>query len=181
MAKEKEKKSEQKAPEVKMNILSADAETIEKNLDKLTTTTDDITQKALAELDEEKDKRIKEELKERIGRASYEHLKSVLSLKRQRKMDDVAKERMHRSEGLLCQLTGQPVEHKDTIIDGKTVEVGFTVKKEDRLSYVTYDEKVEEMNRDIAKMEQEVSKWYATEEKKLRQSFIARYGYARWW
>lgn len=171
----KEKKEEKKEATTKVSILGADAETVEQHLNELTTATDEITEKALAEMQEEKNNDIKNETKQRIGQAQFEHLRSVLTLKRSRKMEELAKERMHRSEGLLCALTGIPVEHKDTIIDGKPVDVGFVVPKDKRLSYVDYDAKRREMSNDMDKKEREIAAWYDGEEKKLRSSFVARY------
>lgn len=177
MAKETKKEATKNVTET---VFKADAESVETKLNSLMTATDELAEEAIKELNEEQQEDVKNETKRRIGYASHAHFDALITLKESRQREKIMLERLHRTEGLLCQLTGTPVANKDTIINGKAVEAGYKIKPEERLSYIQYDEARNEMERDLQKKQRELEEWRIKERTALKNSFLARYQWYNW-
>lgn len=107
-----------------------------------------IGEKALKELGEEADERLKNDLKCRIKRAQYDQLRTLIELRHERKTAEIKKEKLKNKNYLLNNLIGFTAEGNEQH-DGGKYKAGEVVKPS--LTPSQYDEELRKLANDIDK------------------------------
>lgn len=125
-------------------------------------------EKALKELGEEADERIKNQLKKRIKRAQYDQLRTLVELKHDRACSEIRKEKLKDKNFLLNNLVGFTATG-DEQRDGSKHEKGEVVKPS--LTSAEYDEKLRELANATDKKVREANEKRDKLIRELRDSF----------
>jgi hypothetical protein len=105
-------------------------------------------QKALAELKEENDERVKNELKRRIKKAEYDQLRTLVELKHERSIAEIKKEKLKNKNYLLNNLIGFTAEGNEQH-DGAKYKAGEEIAPS--LTPSQYDEECRKLANEIDK------------------------------
>lgn len=107
-----------------------------------------IGEKAMKELGEEADERLKNDLKCRIKRAQYDQLRTLIELRHERKTAEIKKEKLKNKNYLLNNLIGFTAEGNEQH-DGGKYKAGEVIKPS--LTPVQYDDELRKLANDIDK------------------------------
>ena len=160
MAKEtKETKSTQEQNDFKVNNLVDETSLVEA---------------AVADMKKEQDDEKKREIKNAIGLATYDNVKTRAELRARRREDDITKEKLEGTKKLLERLIGVECEIKD----GRLIPTKNKCK-EPPLTPVQYKAEKQKLKDEIAKKIRESNQELDNDLKELRSSYEGRYAY--WW
>lgn len=153
----------------KENALVPSVENIEDVVRNLNVAKDlTIGEKALKELGEEADERLKNEMKSRIKRAQYDQYRTLVELRHERKIAEIKKEKLKNKNYLLNNLIGFTAEGNEQH-DGAKYKAGEEVKP--NLTPNEYDEKLRKMANEIDKQVEEANKKRRELIKELKNKF----------
>lgn len=133
-----------------------------------------LVEAAVADMKKEQDDEKKREIKNAIGVATYDNVKTRAELRARRREDDITKEKLEGTKKLLERLIG----HECEIKDGRLVPTKNKCK-EPALTPVQYKEEKRKLKEEIAKKIRESNQELDNDLKELRSSYEGRYAY--WW
>ena len=133
-----------------------------------------LVEKAVSEIDEDKERKKVQEIKSAIGVATYQNVKTRAELRARRREDDITKEKLDGTKNLLERLIGFETE----IVNGRLVPTK-TKCKEPVLTPVEYKEEKEKLNNEIREKIRESNNKLDKDLRELRDSYEGRYAY--WW
>lgn len=135
---------------------------------------DSLTDAAMADMKKDEDEDKKRKIRDAVGVATYDNVKTRAELRARRREDDITKEKLDGTKSLLERLIGRKCEIKD----GRLVP---TKEKctEPRLTSVEYKEEKRKLKEEISKKISESNKQLDKDLRELRDSYEGRYAY--WW
>lgn len=129
---------------------------------------------AVADMKKEEADKKKREIKDAIGLATYQNVKTRAELRARRREDDITKEKLDGTKKLLERVIGFETE----IVNGRLVPTNNKCK-EPVLTPTEYKEEKRKLNEEIEKKISESNKQLRKDLEELRASYEGRYAY--WW
>jgi hypothetical protein len=133
-----------------------------------------LVEAAVADMKKEEADKKKREIKDAIGLATYQNVKTRAELRARRREDDITKEKLDGTKKLLERVIGFETE----IVNGRLVPTKNKCK-EPVLTPVEYKEEKRKLNEEIEKKISESNKQLRKDLEELRASYEGRYQY--WW
>jgi hypothetical protein len=133
-----------------------------------------LVEAAVADMKKEEADKKKREIKDAIGLATYQNVKTRAELRARRREDDITKEKLDGTKKLLERVIGFETE----IVNGRLVPTKNKCK-EPVLTPTEYKEEKRKLNEEIEKKISESNKQLRKDLDELRASYEGRYAY--WW
>lgn len=133
-----------------------------------------LVERAVTEMKDDRDEEKVREIKNAIGAATYQNVKTRAELRARRREDDITKEKLDGTKKLLERLIGFETE----ITNGRLVPTK-TKCKEPVLSPVEYKDEKRKLNEEIQTKVAESNKQLDKDLRELRSSYEGRWAY--WW
>lgn len=133
-----------------------------------------LVEAAMADMKKDRDDEKKRKIRDVIGQATYQNVKTRAELRARRREDDITKEKLDGTKKLLERVIGYECEIKD----GRLVPTK-TKCKEPALTPVEYKDEKRKLNDEISKKISESNKQLDKDLRELRDSYEGRYCY--WW
>lgn len=129
---------------------------------------------AMADMKKDQDEEKKRKIRDAVGCATYDNVKTRAELRARRREDDITKEKLDGTKSLLERLIGRKCEIKD----GRLVPTKDKCT-EPALTPVEYKEEKRKLKEEISKKISESNKQLEKDLRELRDSYEGRYAY--WW